>query len=144
MQNLELARIKDMQFMDILQKAIQIALEAHKEQVDKTGMPYVGHIMRVMEVGKTVDEKIVGVLHDIVEDTDWTFERLEKEGFPTRVVEAIRCLTKTSEEEPYDDFIQRVQANPLAIQIKINDLTDNMDVRRLPIISEKDVERLKK
>jgi len=128
----------------MLQKAIQIAIKAHDGQTDKTGMPYLGHIMRVMEAGKTDDEKIVGILHDIVEDTDWTFEKLETEGFPEHIVDAIKCLTKTFEEEPYDDFIKRVQLNPLAIRVKINDLTDNMDIRRLSTISEKDVERLKK
>lgn len=128
----------------MLQKAIQIATKAHESQFDKSGMPYIGHIMRVMEAGKSVDEKIVGVLHDIVEDTDWTFEKLEEEGFSTHIVDAIRCLTKTSEDEPYDDFVKRVQTNPLAVQVKINDLTDNMDIRRLSIISDKDVERLRK
>ena len=128
----------------MLQKAIQIAIKAHDGQTDKTGMPYLGHIMRVMEAGKTDDEKIVGILHDIVEDTDWTFEKLKTEGFPEYIVDAIKCLTKTFEEEPYDGFIKRVQLNPLAIRVKINDLTDNMDIRRLSTISEKDVERLKK
>ena len=128
----------------MLQKAIQIAIKAHDGQTDKTGMLYLGHIMRVMEAGKTDDEKIVGILHDIVEDTDWTFEKLKEEGFPEHIVDAIRCLTKMSEEESYDTFIKRVRSNPLAIRVKINDLTDNMDIRRLSTISEKDVERLKK
>lgn len=128
----------------MLQKATQIATKAHEEQFDKSGMPYIAHVMRVMEAGKSVDEKIVGVLHDIVEDTDWTFEKLEEEGFPTHIVDAIRCLTKTSEDEHYDEFIKRVQANPLAVRVKINDLTDNMDIRRLSTISDKDIDRLRK
>ncbi|MDH6343744.1 (p)ppGpp synthase/HD superfamily hydrolase [Parabacteroides sp. PFB2-12] len=128
----------------MLQKAIQIAIKAHESQFDKYDIPYVGHIMRVMEAGKTDDEKIVGVLHDIVEDTDWTFEKLEEEGFATYIIDAIRCLTKTSEDEPYEEFIKRVQTNPLAVRVKINDLADNMDIRRLSAISEKDVERLRK
>lgn len=128
----------------MLKKAIQIATEAHEGQFDKSGMPYIGHVMRVMEAGKTNNEKIVGVLHDIVEDTDWTFEKLEEEGFPTHIVDAIRCLTKTSDDEPYEEFIKRVQTNLLAVRVKINDLTDNMDIRRLSVISDKDIERLKK
>lgn len=128
----------------MLPKAIQIAIEAHRTQLDKAGMPYLGHVMRVMESGKSNDEKIVGVLHDLIEDTDWTFDQLEKEGFSPHIVSALRCLTKTSEEEPYDDFIKRVQTNPLAVRVKINDLSDNMDIRRLSSISEKDVVRLKK
>ena len=129
--------------MNLLEKAITIAIEAHKNQIDKTGMPYIGHIMRVMEAGKTNDEKILGVLHDLVEDTEWTFEQLEQE-FPKHIIDALRCLTKISDNEPYHDFIERVKNNPLAIKVKINDLSDNMDIRRLNSLTEKDVNRLNK
>ena len=128
----------------ILSKAITLALKAHEGQVDKSGMPYAGHIMRVMAAGRTIDEKIVGVLHDVVEDTEWTFDALLKEGFPVHVVEALRCVTKLSDNEPYDEFIERVKTSPLAVAVKINDLTDNMDVRRYKELSEWDVKRLKK
>ena len=130
--------------MSTLERAIQIATEAHKGQFDKAGREYIGHPIRVMEMGKTEDEKIVGVLHDVIEDTDWTFERLEAEGFSQEIINALRCVTKTSENENYDDFIDRVKKNPLAVAVKINDLTDNMDIRRLPYLSDKDVKRLKK
>ena len=130
--------------MSTLERAIEIATEAHKGQVDKAGNEYIGHPLRVMEMGKTLEEKIVGVLHDVVEDTDWTFERLEAEGFAPEVIAALRCVTKTSENENYDDFIERVKKNALATAVKINDLTDNMDIRRLPYLSDKDVKRLKK
>ena len=130
--------------MSTLERAIQIATEAHKGQFDKAGKEYIGHPIRVMEMGKTEDEKIVGVLHDVIENTDWTFERLEAEGFSPEVIAALRCVTKTSENENYDDFIDRVKKNPLAVAVKINDLTDNMDIRRLPYLSDKDVKRLKK
>ena len=128
----------------LLAKAIEIALKAHAGQTDKAGMPYIGHVMRVMQAGRTIDEKIVGVLHDIVEDTDWTFEALLAEGFPAHIIDALRCVTKISEEEPYEEFIQRVKSNPLAVAVKINDLTDNMDIRRLAEINDKDVQRLRK
>lgn len=130
--------------MSSLQKAIEIATQAHKGQVDKSGKEYIGHPLRVMEMGRTEEEKIVGVLHDVVEDTDWTFERLEAEGFSKEVIDALRCVTKVSENENYDDFIERVKQNPLAVAVKINDLSDNMDIRRLPYLSDKDVKRLKK
>ena len=130
--------------MSTIERAIQIATEAHKGQFDKAGREYIGHPIRVMEMGKTEDEKIVGVLHDVIEDTDWTFERLEAEGFSQEVINALRCVTKTSENENYDEFIDRVKKNPLAASVKINDLTDNMDIRRLPYLSDKDVKRLKK
>ena len=130
--------------MSTLERAIEIATEAHRGQFDKAGNDYIGHPLRVMAMGKTTDEKIVGVLHDIVEDTDWTFEGLAAEGFSAEVFDALRCVTKLSEDEPYDKFIARVKANPLAVAVKLNDLSDNMDIRRLPYISDKDVKRLKK
>ena len=130
--------------MSTLQKAIEIATAAHKGQFDKSGKDYIGHPLRVMEMGKTEEEKIIGVLHDVVEDTNWTFERLASEGFSEDIIAALRCVTKTSENENYDDFIERVKKNPLAVAVKINDLTDNMDIRRLPYLSDKDVKRLKK
>lgn len=128
----------------MLQKAIDIATKAHEGQVDKAGQPYIDHPLRVMNMGTTDEEKIVGVLHDVVEDSDWTFEELAAEGFSIEVIEALRCITKLSENEPYDKFIQRVKANSLAAKVKLYDLTDNMDIRRLAYISEKDVKRLRK
>lgn len=132
------------QTMSTLQRAIEIATEAHQGQFDKASRDYIGHPLRVMEMGKTEEEKIVGVLHDVIEDTDWTFERLAEEGFSDEVIAALKCVTKTSENENYDDFIDRVKKNPLAVAVKINDLTDNMDIRRLPYLSDKDIKRLKK
>ncbi len=129
---------------ELLAKAINIALKAHEGQVDKVGMPYVGHVMRVMNCGRTTDEKIVGVLHDVVEDTNWTFELLSREGFPAHIVDALRYVTKTSDDEPYDDFINRVKTNALACSVKINDLTDNMDIRRYLTITDNDIARLRK
>ena len=89
-------------------------------------------------------EKIVGILHDVVEDTEWTCEDLKKEGFPDEIIEAVRCVTKLSDEEDYEEYIGRCATNPLAIAVKIHDLTDNMDVRRMPCIGEKEISRLKK
>ena len=130
--------------MSTLHRAIEIATEAHRGQLDKSGKDYIGHPLRVMEMGKTEEEKIVGVLHDVVEDTEWTFEGLAAEGFSEEVIVALRCVTKTSENENYDDFIERVKKNPLAVAVKINDLTDNMDIRRLPYLNDNDIKRLKK
>lgn len=130
--------------MSTLQRAIEIATEAHLGQFDKAGKEYIGHPLRVMEMGKTMEEKIVGVLHDIFEDTDRTFAELEAEGFSQEIITALKCITKVSETENYDDFIERVRKNPLATAVKINDLSDNMDIRRLPYLSDKDVKRLKK
>ena len=128
----------------ILDRAKAIATSAHEGQVDKAGKPYIEHPMRVMNMGKTVEEKIAGVLHDVVEDSDWTFEMLEKEGIPKDVMDALRCVTKLSEDENYDHFIERVKTNPLAVKVKLNDLKDNMDITRLGEVTEKDLARLNK
>ena len=130
--------------MSTLERAIEIATEAHRGQLDKAGNDYISHPLRVMAAGTSVNEKIVGVLHDVVEDTDWTFEMLAAEGFSDEVIDALRCVTKLSENEPYDKFIARVKTNSLAVAVKLNDLSDNMDIRRLPYLSDKDVKRLKK
>ena len=128
----------------MIEKAIEIALNAHKEQTDKNGQPYILHVMRVGLRGRTENEKIVGILHDVVEDSDWTFDKLAKEGFSETILSALECLTKKSEDEHYEEFIERVKKNPLAVSVKLNDLEDNMDIRRMEVVQEKDVKRLNK
>lgn len=117
---------------------------AHDGQTDKGGLPYIGHPLRVMAMGRDYNERIVGVLHDVVEDTDVTFEELAGKGFGEEIIEALRCVTKTSPDEDYEEFIERCASNPLATAVKIHDLTDNMDVRRLKIITDNDVDHLRK
>ena len=75
--------------MATLERAIEIARQAHAGQVDKGGADYIGHPLRVMGMGKTEEEKIVGVLHDVVEDSDWTFEMLESEGFSSEIIDPL-------------------------------------------------------
>ena len=127
-----------------LERAIEIAIEAHKNQKDKNGEPYIQHPLRVMNMGRTDEEKIVGVIHDVVEDSDWTFEDFEREGFSTAIIDALRCVTKQSEDEDYKNFINRIKPNSLAVKVKLNDLIDNMDIRRMKEVKEKDVARLNK
>ncbi|SEW33773.1 phosphohydrolase [Chitinophaga arvensicola] len=127
-----------------LSRAIEIATDAHKGQVDKYGQPYIGHVLRVMQMGRTEEEKIVGVLHDIVEDTDWTFEALEQEGLAPQLLAALYCVTKLDEDEDYEHFVDRTLQNRLACMVKLNDLTDNMDIRRMTDVKEKDIARLNK
>ena len=126
---------------DLLSKAITIALRAHEGQVDKAGRPYASHIMRVTEMCNTLDEKITGALHDIVEDTQWTLEMLYDEGFPKHIVDAVEHLTRR-EGEGYSDYISRIKENELASRVKINDLNDNMDPRRCEELSDLNFERL--
>ena len=127
----------------MLEKAIQIASEAHIGQVDKAGQPYVLHLIRVMNAGRTESEKICGILHDLVEDTNWTFDDLKKEGFSEEIINALKCVTKQPNER-YTHFIERIKKNPLAVNVKLNDLKDNMDITRLTYITEKDIQRLNK
>ena len=129
--------------MNLIQKAFEIVVAAHRSQIDKTGQPYILHLTRVMLKGKNQDEQVCGLLHDLVEDTDWTFEQLEKSGFPLHILYALRCLTH-HEGENYDHYIERVKTSKLAVNVKINDLEDNMDIRRLPEITDKDAKRLAK
>ena len=125
--------------MSTIEKAIEIAVAAHKGQKDKSGADYILHPLRVMERGKSEIEKICGVLHDVLEDSEWTFEKLENEGFSNEVIAVLRCITKESEKEDYDVFINRIAQNPIAIEVKINDLLDNMDITRLKELNEEDV-----
>ncbi len=127
-----------------LERAIEIAVAAHKGQKDKAGKPYILHPIRVMERGNSEIEKICGVLHDVVEDSEWTFEELEREGFGEEIIEVLKCVTKLSADEDYDKFIERVKKNKTAINVKLNDLKDNMDITRMNILTEKDVKRLDK
>jgi 5'(3')-deoxyribonucleotidase len=127
-----------------LSRAIEIATVAHKGQKDKSGADYILHPIRVMQRGQTAVEKICGVLHDVVEDSDLRFEDLENEGFSSEVIAVLRCVTKLSDDEDYDCFIERVAQNPVAVQVKINDLLDNMDVTRLRQLTEQDWKRLNK
>lgn len=127
-----------------LERAIAIAVTAHHGQKDKYGAPYISHVLRVMNMGITEEEKICGVLHDVVEDTPWTFEQLAAEGLSSEIIEALRGVTKLSEDEDYDQFIERTLQNPLSCAVKMHDLTDNMDIRRLPEVTEKDAARLNK
>ena len=130
--------------MSTLNRAIEIATKSHEGATDKYGAPYINHVTRVMNMGQTDNEKIVGVLHDVIEDTHWTFEDLENEGFTKEVIDALKCVTKISEDEDYAGFITRVKINPLAVKVKLNDLTDNLDIKRMPEVLESDIKRLNK
>lgn len=125
------------------ERALQIATEVHQNQKDRSGAPYILHVMRVMLRGKNEEEKIVGLLHDVVEDTPLTIDDLRTEGFSDFILDAVQCLTRP-ESESYDDFIERIKANKLAINVKLNDLEDNMDLRRMSVVTDKDLPRINK
>ncbi|MFZ4591878.1 MAG: HD domain-containing protein, partial [Ignavibacteria bacterium] len=123
---------------DLLEKAIEVALKAHAGQKDKAGEPYILHCLSVMLKGKTDDEKIVGVLHDIIEDTETNADDLREKGFPEEIINAVVCLTKVKGEK-YDVYLERVKKNILAVRVKLNDLEDNMNLLRLEKVTEKDL-----
>lgn len=126
---------------ELLEEAIALAVEAHRGQRDRAGAPYVLHPLRMMFRVETDTEKVTALLHDVVEDTEWTLEGLRERGFPEEVVEAVDRLTRREGEE-YDAFVQRAAAHPVARRVKIADLEDNMDIRRTGRVDHGDVERL--
>jgi (p)ppGpp synthase/HD superfamily hydrolase len=128
---------------ELLETAIQIAVQAHAGQKTRNGEPYILHPLRVMARVRTAEEKMVAVLHDVIEDTSWTPEQLKQRGFPPNILHALDCVTKR-QGEPYEEFVGRSASDPIALQVKLADLEDNMDVRRLPEITAKDHERLEK
>lgn len=127
-----------------LQRAIEIAVEAHRTQFDKAGAPYILHPLRVMFSVETEEERIVAVLHDVVEDgPGWTFERLETEGFSASVIDALRLVTKRPEDEGGDDegylrFVRRTLTNAVARRVKIADIRDNLNAARFKELTERD------
>ena len=144
--------------MSTLQRAISIAVEAHEGQVDKGGNPYILHPMRVMMSLRTVDEMIVGVLHDVVEDCSdrgFGWEKLEEEGFSPVILDALKSVTKTPDEEShfktlsgedriiaYLRFVDRAKSNPIGRRVKRADIYDNLNVTRIDKLTEKDLARL--
>jgi guanosine-3',5'-bis(diphosphate) 3'-pyrophosphohydrolase len=127
----------------LLALAIAIATKAHDGQFDKAGKPYISHPLTVMAQMDTLESKIVAILHDAIEDSDLKITDLVQQGFPDFIVKAIAAITKL-EGEAYEDYILRVKSNAIARQVKIADLTHNMDISRIPNPTEKDFQRLEK
>jgi len=126
-----------------LEKAIEIAVNAHQGQKDKAGMPYVLHPLRIMIKQDTLEAMIAAVLHDVVEDTDVTLDQIAEAGFSETVLGAIRLLTH-DQDTPYMEYVNALATNPIARKVKIADLIDNMDMDRIPKPQEKDYLRLEK
>ena len=140
-----------------LEKAIKIAVEAHTGQVDKGGNPYILHPLRVMLSLDLEEERIVGVLHDVVEDCEgWTWDRLKDQGCSDKIIEALKSVSKTPDEEKqfkemddpnkkmdhYLQFIKRAKANKIGRHVKAADIRDNLDISRIDDITERDIYRL--
>lgn len=127
----------------MLEMAREVCKKAHAGQVDKGGADYYLHPFAVADMCKTEEEKIVALLHDVVEDTDVTLKDLAGLGFSQKILDAIGTLTHASGED-YFDYIARVKKNKLATAVKINDLTHNSDLSRLIDITPKDMARVEK
>lgn len=129
--------------MPTLEDAIKLAVDAHSGQVDKSGQPYILHPLRVMFAVTGVTEQIVAVLHDVIEDCDYIVDDLRQMGYSEDIIAALDCLTR-HDDETYMEFVERAAANPIALKVKVADIEDNMDIRRLLEITDKDRDRLKK
>ncbi|MCA9901246.1 MAG: HD domain-containing protein [Ardenticatenaceae bacterium] len=129
--------------MSTLERAIAIAAQAHAGQTDKAGVPYILHPLRVMLSLQSDAERIVGMLHDVIEDTPWTITALRDEGFSKEILAALETVTKR-EGEDYEAFVLRSAQNPIGRKVKLADLYDNSDISRIPSPTEKDFARLEK
>ena len=127
--------------MATLEKAISIAVTAHQGQVDKANKPYILHPLRLMFKMNSENEMIAAVLHDVVEDTDWTIEQLEVEGFNEEVIIALRLLTH-DKKVPYKKYIEAIKTNKIALKVKLADLEDNLDIKRIAHPKFRDYARL--
>ncbi len=130
--------------MPTLEDAIALAMKAHLGQKDRVGEPYILHPLRVMfRLGWDAPEaaRIAAVLHDVVEDTAIQLRDLRRLGYSEEVLAAVELLSRRPEDS-YEQFIERVLPNSIARKVKRADLEDNMELRRLPTVTAKDLERL--
>ena len=130
-------------YTEATKKALKLCFEAHKNQLDKTGLPYVFHPFHLAEQMKDENTTIVALLHDVVEDTEYTIEDLKIFGFNEDVIEAITLLTH-DEKVPYLDYVLNLKSNSIAKAVKLADLMHNSDLSRLENISERDLKRTEK
>lgn len=130
-------------YTDMTKKALKLSFEAHKYQIDKSGMPYVYHPFHLAEQMKDENTTIVALLHDVVEDTDITIDDIRKIGFNEEVCEALKLMTH-DDNVPYIEYVKKLKSNPIAKTVKIADLEHNSDLTRLDIVDEKALMRVEK
>jgi len=124
--------------------AISIVAKAFKDKLDKGGQPYILHCLRVAEKQTSVTRKIIGVLHDLVEDTDWEFEDLEKKGFGLSIIVPLKLLTHDNVAQTYEEYIEAISTNEDARAVKLADLEDNSQITRLKGLTKADFARVEK
>ena len=127
-------------YTELTKRALLLSFEAHREQRDKSGMPYVYHPFHVAEQMKDEYTTVVALLHDVAEDTDITIEDIRKMGFPDRVCDALRCLTH-DKSVPYMEYIEALSSDPIAAAVKLADLEHNSDLSRLDSVDDKALAR---
>lgn len=130
-------------YTPMTKKALCIAYKAHEGQVDKTGVPYIFHPFHLAESMTDENSTIVALLHDVIEDTDWTIDDLEKEGFNEDILTALKLMTHNP-AEPYMNYISRLSTCPVARQVKLADLYHNSDRTRVENPDEKMLKRWEK
>ncbi len=130
-------------YTPLTKKALLLAWDAHLGQWDKSGLPYIFHPYHLAEQMEDELSCTAALLHDVVEDTGWTLEALELEGFPPPVLEALALLTHDP-AVPYLDYVRALSVNPIARAVKRADLRHNSDLTRLETVTEKDLQRLEK
>jgi hypothetical protein len=129
--------------MSTLETAILLAAKGHMNIKDKAGMPYILHPLKIMLKMDSEEEMITAVLHDLIEDTKYTIKDLNDKGFSAAVLEAVDYLSHKAGTS-YEDYIESLKGNPIARKVKIADLEDNMDLKRIRNPTDKDMKRLKK
>jgi (p)ppGpp synthase/HD superfamily hydrolase len=132
-----------MVYTSLTKKAMKIAYVAHKDQIDKSGLPYIFHPFHLAEQMNDEYSTCVALLHDAVEDSQYTIQDLIDNGFPMEVIEAIKTLSH-NKGTPYFEYIKNIRNNTLSSRVKIEDLKHNSDLTRLNQITEQDLERIEK
>jgi len=130
-------------YTPLTKKALKISFKAHKDQFDKSGIPYVYHPYELASQMSTEAEVCVALLHDVVEDTDTTFEDLINEGFCDEIIDALRLLTH-NDNTPYMDYVRKIKENPIAKNVKLADLRHNSTLARHDVITDWDLKRQNK
>lgn len=129
-------------YTDLTKKALKISFNAHKDQKDKSGMPYVYHPFHLAEQMDDEYSTCVALLHDVVEDTDMTLDELS-EIFPKEITDAIAMMTH-DDNIPYLEYVREIKNNPIAAKVKLADLKHNSDLTRLDMVDDKAIERVEK
>jgi (p)ppGpp synthase/HD superfamily hydrolase len=132
-----------MLYTALTKKAMKIAFDAHKDQTDKTGLPYIFHPFHLAEQMTDEVTVCVALLHDVVEDTDITFDQLKKEGFTDEILQALKLLTH-DESVPYMDYVKEIKTNSIAVKVKLADLKHNSDLTRMDVVDEWVIRRTEK